>query len=1175
MAEEERTRRWQRIDKPSAASDTIQVLRLAITEVRKFPRDPEARRRLRALAAEQGLWEQLALLLSDEARAAADHPEIAVAFYEELADVHENLDQPLETIAVMEQVVTLEPDDADHHDRLAWLYRRAGAWSKAAEAFERVGHLAHDDRARAALRAAGKLYRDNGRLDRAAATYRKIVDRRPSDVDAWRALDDLLAELGRWRELAEVRGERAARTESGVEKAALLRSQARALEQAGDFDAAARLVATASQHAPENVSGLVDYADVLARSGQGREATEILRTRVAEAIERGASSEDIAALRLRLAGILEDACGDRAAATAVLDELLAAAPEYLPALERVTAQAATDSDPRVHASALLRYAAALPDDADRSGYVTAAARRFREAGDHRGAVRAFEQAAEHAPDDDDLRRELEEARTSLVVERALSEAAAGDPTAAERRLRGILTSQRAHVQANLALADLLASTGRNDAAAEHLRDTLAEAPETTPEDRIALLVHRFALVMAALGDDDESHTLLHEAHRLDRTSLPITLALGESCFARKLWRQASLHLGALADHPDAARHAPAVAIGLVHAAQAEIRALRPANAAKHYETAVKIDPRCGPAWHALAEAAIERGDLVHAADCLEREATASTNPKDRLRLFDALGDMAHDVLGEPERAERCWAQVAGAGSATVLDKLLALQRKRGATGERAQTCEYLAAIHTDARRAKDFLEEAAAAYAAAGDLPRALALAENLMAKHPRDVDTVACVTAIAQSAGEQKRLVTWLRPALTAWDTSGDRGDQDPRRADLWRRLGAAERDLGNEHAALLAYQRAVVTAPDSDGALAARRGLVELASTTGREQHSSLIALVEAEQDPFDVLAWARTLMRGDEAEDARAAFELARAVGASLTTEDERFLGAYRPRIMASDEAYSAALDEADHRDLIDDSADAPLGDLLELLGEVAPLVCPNANAALVEANQMDAKRLPSTSDAATAAMYPQIVKALGGPATLLYATARTTAPDVALVLASPPVVVIGPRLASVRAGSRSDIDLAGDAALRFQLGRIVELSRPRRMFAGGQSPTAFALLVAALRHAFGPPAETAPPRDVVHEAERLRGKLPLVVRGKFTERLAGTSSLDARAYLAACQRAADRAGLLVCGDVSIAIALAGGTTNAAHLVRLAATQRYLAARRKLRARGLEETTQPFDR
>ncbi len=1172
MPEDDRTRRWQRTARYDAASDTIQVLRLSIAEVRHAPRDPEARRRLRAIAAEHGLWEQLAVLLGDEARAASEHPERAAAFYEELADVYENLDQPLETIGAMEQVLVLDPDNVDRLDRLAWLYRRAGGWAKAAETFEKVGQLAHDDRSRAALRAAGKLYRDNGRLDRAAAIYRVIVTRRPSDTEAWRALEDLLTELGRWRDVATVRGERAERAASGVEKAALLRSQARALEQAGEQQEAAALVAQASRHAPENVSGLVDYAEVLARGGQGREAADILRARVTEASDRGASSDDVAALRLRLAGILEDSCDDHAAATAVLEELLADAPEYLPALERITAAAATDPDPSVHAAALLRYAAALPDDADRSGYVAAAARRSHEAGDHRAAVRAFERATELAPDDDHLRGELDDARTALAVERATQESKDGDVAGAERRLRGLLTSQPRHLGAHLALAEILAGAGKLDAAAEHLRDTLAAAPETTRGEQLAPLVHKFGLVMAALGDADESHQLLHEAHRLDRRSLPITLALGESCFARKLWQQASLHLGALADHPDAVRHAPAVAIGLVHAAQAESRALRPANALAHHEAAVRIDPHCGPAWHALAEVAIERGDLVRAAECLEQEASATTNAKDRLRLYDALGDMATDVLGDPARAERCFTQVADAGNPRVLDKLLALLRARGATAERAEACLHLAAIG-EPRSAKALTEEAAAAFVAGGQVARASTLAAELMTKYPRDIDTVVCATRVAVAAGDTARIAGWLRPTLAAWEIAGDRGEGDPRRAELWRRLGDAERDLGNDHVALEAFRKAVAAAPESEGALAARRGLVELASTTGRPQHSALIALVEAAQDPFDVLAWARNLARTDLGEDARAAYELAQALGARLTAEDERFLKANPPRILASDEGYSSPLSEADRRELIDDDDDAPVGELMDVLAEAMSIVAPSANAALVEADLMDAKRLPASSDAASAALYPQLVKALGGPPTLLHASARAPR-DVTLVYAQPPVVVIGPRLASLRAGSRSDLDLAGDAALRFELGRIVELSRPRRIFAGGTDTATFTRLIAGLRQAFGPPGDPVD-REIQGEADRLRSKLSVVLRQRMTEKLAALGTLDADAYVAACHRAADRAGLLVCGDITVALQLAGGPGVATHLVKLASSQRYLAARKKLRARAGDDTTSPFTR
>src|SRR5262249_22280133 len=164
-----------------------------------------------------------------------------------------------------------------------------------------------------------------------------------------------------------------------------------------------------------------------------------------------------------------------------------------------------------------------------------------------------------------------------------------------------------------------------------------------------------------------------------------------SCFSRKLWREAALHLGALGDHPDAPRHAREVAAALVHAAQAEIRALRPANAAKHYDAAVRLDPQCAPASHALAELETERTDMARAADCLEGEAAATSDPQTRDRLLDALADLAADVLGDPARAERYLTQLASASEA-ALDKLVAIQRARGATAERGETCLHLAAL---------------------------------------------------------------------------------------------------------------------------------------------------------------------------------------------------------------------------------------------------------------------------------------------------------------------------------------------------------------------------------------------------------------------------------------------------------------------------------------------------
>ncbi|HUQ06036.1 MAG TPA: tetratricopeptide repeat protein [Kofleriaceae bacterium] len=1051
MAADEGTRRWRRQERAKTVPDAIELLRRSIIEIRRMPQDAEARRRLRAIAAEHELWEQLAVFLADEARASGDRPDVAVVFYEELADVYHALDQPLECIAAMESLIALAPDVFAHHERIAALYRQAGAWAKAADAFEQVALRAPEQIARAALLDAARLHRENRDFDRAAALFRRIVERRPTDLLAWRALDDVLSELGRWREVAEVRGERAARAQSGFEKAAQLRAQARALELAGDLPGAANVVARASSHAPEDVSGLVDQADVLARGGQGQKAVDILRARIAEASDRKATPDDVAALRMRLAQVLEDTCDDRAGANAVLDELLAAAPKHLPALERVTALAATDPDPRVHAAALLRYAGAVVEPGDRATYVAAAARRLRDVGDLRRAVAALAQAAALLPEDDTLQRELQDMRTASMVEKAMFDDNAGDLDAAERQLREVLEAQRHHVEANLALVDLMLRTRRLDAAAAHLDQTLGAMPEGSPPAGTARLVLRFAQVMAELGDPDESHQLLYEAHRLDRSSLVITLALGESCFARKLWRQAALHLGAAAAHPDAARQPGVVAAALVRAGQAETRALRGANASKHYEAAVKLDPGCTPAWHALAELAIERGDLARGAEYLEHEANATVEPKDRLRLFDALGDMALDVLKDRARAERCWQKVADAGDAAVLDKLVAVQRARGAKAELGETCARLARLAADAGTRKALLLEAADALRAGGAHERAVAVAETLLEAEPRDPDAIVSATTVAIAAGDAKRAAMWARRLVTP---------------------GAVE---------------------------------------------------------------------------DTRAGLELVCAVGAPLTEEDERFLDANPPRPMASEEAYATALEEDERRELVDDPAERPLRDVLAILGEVLALVCPTATGALVEAGIPDAVRVAATGDAAAAAMYPQIARVLGAPPTLLYTTPKAAA-DVSILMAAPPVVLLGPRLVAVRASSRGDGHVATDAALRFQLGRVAELSRPHRVLTT-MPDDAFVQLVADLR-----------------DGERLRSRLPVAVRQRLSDAFAalGPDPIDARAYIVACERAADRAGLLVCGDVAVAVELAGGVRKAPHLVRVAASKRYLAVRKKLRAR-----------
>jgi hypothetical protein len=415
--------------------------------------------------------------------------------------------------------------------------------------------------------------------------------------------------------------------------------------------------------------------------------------------------------------------------------------------------------------------------------------------------------------------------------------------------------------------------------------------------------------------------------------------------------------------------------------------------------------------------------------------------------------------------------------------------------------------------------------------------------------------------AGDHEAVAARLGRALNTWPAASG-----PRRAELWRRLGEARAGRGDTRGAEASWEKAIAADPESDAALGARRALVHAAMRSGRPALEPLAWLVEAEQEPSEVLAYAQCLATATEAglgqaEDARAMFELATALGAEPGDADDAFFARHPARVMASDESYARALDPAELRAFVTDDDEGPLGDLLEALWEAAGVLCPDPKTALERAG-LAAERVAPLSPAAAAALYPQIVKALGGPNTLLYA-ARGDAPELKLVLASPPVVVLGPALASTRARSRSDADVLADADLRFRLGRVVELARPRRVFAAGVSPLSFArTLWQAFRADAGAGASVE--QHVAIEAEQLKIKLPIVLRSRLAEKLRAMSidALDPMRYLAACERAADRAGLLVCGHVGVAVGLAGGASDGRHVVKAAGSAPYLAMRRRLR-------------
>jgi hypothetical protein len=94
-----------------------------------------------------------------------------------------------------------------------------------------------------------------------------------------------------------------------------------------------------------------------------------------------------------------------------------------------------------------------------------------------------------------------------------------------------------------------------------------------------------------------------------------------------------------------------------------------------------------------------------------------------------------------------------------------------------------------------------------------------------------------------------------------------------------------------------------------------------------------------------------------------------------------------------------------------------------------------------------------------------------------------------------------------------------------------------------------------------------RSVIACGDRIRSVTPVALRRRLTEWFAAfTGDLYdpglQTMYLSAAQRAADRAGLLASADIVGAVERVGGIEHAQHLVQLAASQKYFAARKRLR-------------
>ena len=1170
-----------------------------------LPNEPVARARLEALYRTEGRYVELAASLEErtDPRLGTAAPESERAqLLRELAAIYtEKLTRPHDAIDAFERLRLLAPADTSVLVHLANLYGSVGRWSKVIEALGRVGEVAEGTpEARDALRAISRIYENELEIpERAIESYSLLIATWPDDTDAWRALDTLYAANARWTELADVLRRRAALEREPTERAALLARRAQVLlDWLGAPEEAAAALRHARTISPDDPALADLLITALVKAHRDREAAAILEGRIeAQGAAGGARRGDTAALLIRLAQLQIERLDDRDGARHAIEQALQLVPEHPTALAVLAELASPDDDPRAFADAKLREADSAPDEDNRIAALMAAGDVLAaRVGDTAAARLAYERVlalrpyhadatwalaglVEKGGDPDSAARVLEKRlddgsltppeKARIMTQLAALSRTAGVEPAAERRLLEALGCVPDHIPAIIALADFYADAQRWSDLEAFLREVLdGDMLAAAPAALIADLHRRLANAHEKLGRDEDAYQTLVAADRLHRGHLLIKLALGENRYKARRWREAALHLSPLAGHDDAARYPSEIAQGLYHAALAEIRSLRPEKAPPLYTRALELKPQYAPALQALAEIAMEQGDHRRAADLLTRQATATDDPSERMRLFEALGDMALMMLHDEERARTCFSAAVAAAHpleakhVPLLEKLLERQDLCRDHAGSARTAELMASFGaTPGDRAARHLR-AARDYLAAGDVGRARAAADRAVESDPYDVDAVDLASGLAIDHGDVDGVAAMLTRLLTAKD---DRlpAAQIARRAALSYRLGHARAQRGDLRQAVAAYESAIAIAPDGGGATQARRGMVELLRATDDPTKREAIALhlqaITATTGVLgDLVAWADELRRQSAADAGRATLDLALACGHVADVHQRAFLSIHTPYALRDDEQFKTTLDA--ERALIRDPEQSGLGPIAVALSEAAALLWPDLDEALARNDADGARRIPATRNTPVTAMFSRIATALGAGAVMLYE--RDVGPDVTVVNAATPVIVLGPRMFAAATPTPE---------IRAILTRAVELTRPEHVAFAGLPVADATRLVASVVRLFGPgplrdaanPLVADPDVQRGHD-EMVRAALSVKIRTRLEQLLATVSPavLDVRRYRAACERSADRAALLLDGDPKIIAALATARGEGhEHLISALAHPQWLPLRTRL--------------
>ncbi len=392
----------------------------------------------------------------------------------------------------------------------------------------------------------------NGDLTLAAKLYERLLERAPTEREAWAPLADIYSRLGDTGRLERMIDETLDGLEDPRDRNALRVALARALlHTEGRADDAVVVLSNVLVEDPQQVEAQALLFDHLERTGRGEELKDML-VRQLDAAQDRQDVESIKNISLRLAARIE--ATEPSEALEILRRALRWTPDDAELLRTVLQHLGPDED-RHERAELMEALVKVDEPASAGNRSLELAALYDELGNEDAGLRALKLGAERDPQNERVREELLERcrqrgdyagladslldaseRAADATEKALllREAASvrrehlDDPAGAAQLLMQASVERPADAELRVELARTLSAAGAHERAVS----TISEALEVANDDaeRLAMLRAR-AELRAAAGDDDGAISDLEHAFDIDASKVAADL---EQALAKRL-----------------------------------------------------------------------------------------------------------------------------------------------------------------------------------------------------------------------------------------------------------------------------------------------------------------------------------------------------------------------------------------------------------------------------------------------------------------------------------------------------------------------------------------------------------------------------------------------------------------------------------------------------------------